>query len=482
MSADPPSDRRRGLILLAVGAVAFAGLLAFVRSRGNGRAEAPSTPARRSDSPNVVLVTIDTLRADHVGAYGYPLPTTPELDAFARTATLFESAVSPATNTNPAHASIFTGLLPRRHGNLDNFYRMEPGPPLLAEALAGRGYRTGAFVSGYALLRRFAALDRGFSTWDEEFDGRERRGKETVDRAIAWLGKGGDAPFFLFVHLFDPHGPYRAPSDARKIAETGKAEPVPLERIPEYQRLSEGKGTLLDLRSYRARYDSEIAYADGQLGRLLDALEAGGDLERSIVIVTADHGESLGERYHVLDHGASVYEEEIRVPLVVRFPGGRGAGRRHAPLVSTVDVTPTVLAAIGIPASGLDGSDLAAAAEKGIATHETVVSEARTIPFRYRNRTFPQRLDVSETIKGVRSEFGKLVTFPVKDGMLAEFFDLRADPGELHPSSDDSTPLAKPLVAKLNAHLESPLRKNPQVDPKTVAGAMQQFKSLGYLN
>ncbi len=324
------------------------GALALLALAGCGvpRTEEPrSAPAV---SPNVLLVTLDTVRADHVGCYGDRAAETPALDRLAREGVRFAWASSPVPLTLPAHSSLLSGLLPPHHGLRNNGAGSFPAETAtLATALAAAGYRTAAFVGAYVLDHRFG-LARGFSTYDDRMerdasggvpeDG-ERRGDAVVDRALAWLtanaeGEGGRAhPFFLWVHLYDAHAPYDPPSPYRE-------------------------------RHAGRPYDGEIAFADAQLGRLLAALDRAGLAASTVVAAAADHGEALGE-HGELTHGLLLYEPTLRVPLLLRAPG-RLAPRTVATPVSLVDLAPTLAALAGhplpaLPGARLDGRDLSAA-------------------------------------------------------------------------------------------------------------------------
>ncbi len=312
------------LALLALGAVAA---WFYVHSP-----ETPGGAPRDAGRTNVLLVTIDTLRADRTGGR-----LTPSLNALAARGTRFLNARSPVPLTLPAHASLMTGLLPPRHGvRMNGVHRLSPAVPTLATTLDAAGYQTGTIVGAYVLDRRFG-LARGFDTYDAEIPRREeiageleaeRRGDIVADRAIAWLkGRHPDAPFFLWMHLYDPHAPYEPPASWLE-------------------------------RAGGQRYDGEVAYADAQLGRVIDALQASGQADRTLVIVTGDHGESLGEHGEPT-HGLLVYEGAVRIPLVVAGPGVPRAERADA--ASLVDVLPTVLRLLGFqPAAAGDGRDLLA--------------------------------------------------------------------------------------------------------------------------
>jgi arylsulfatase A-like enzyme/Tfp pilus assembly protein PilF len=277
---------------------------------------------------NLLLVSIDTLRADHVGCYGYAGAQTPRLDGLAAGGLRFAQATTVVPLTLPAHSSLMTGTFPTWHGVRDNggFY-LGDDQLTLAELLREKGYRTGGFVGSFVLDRRWG-IAQGFDRYFDEFDLKkfeqaasmdliQRPGSEVVDHALAWLGQERDKPFFTWVHLYDPHAPYEAPEPYRS-------------RFP---------ATAI------GAYDAEIATADAQVGRLLDALDADGRLPETLVVVVGDHGEMLGE-HGEQTHGFFVYDAAVHVPLIVSGPGV--PVRTIADQVRIVDVMPTALALLGM--------------------------------------------------------------------------------------------------------------------------------------
>jgi arylsulfatase len=297
--------------------------------------------------PSVVLVTLDTTRVDHLSCYGYERRTTPRLDALAARAVVFERAWSTSSWTLPAHASLFTGVYPSRHGadydprggavlgdvielpvaQLMRAGKLPDDAVTLAELLAERGYATGAFAAGPWLHRSFGLL-QGFAHQDDAvhtFGGRPAA--EITAAALSWLeGLPPGAPYFLFANYFDPHAPYEP---VGRYAEFPRAaEPLAYD----YEAVMRGTRALdVDARAVlRDRYDAEIRDMDGALGALLHAVQARPGGDRTLIVVTADHGEALGEEGR-LGHGFWLSEELTRVPLIVRYPGDRDAGRRARP-------------------------------------------------------------------------------------------------------------------------------------------------------
>jgi choline-sulfatase len=287
--------------------------------------------------PNLVLVTLDTVRADHLGCYGDREAVTPWLDRLAGEGLRFANASSAVPLTLPSHTSLLTGLLPPHHGLRNNGVgALRPGTATLATLLAGAGYRTAAFVGAFVLDHRFG-LKAGFEVYDDEIERdpkagpvleAERPGREVVDRALAWLAKDDTRPFFLWVHLYDAHSPYTPP--------------------PAWAARHPGRP-----------YDGEVSTVDEQVGRILAELHRRGLDGRTAVAVAADHGEGLGE-HGELTHGLLLYEPTLHVPLLLRAPWGLKTRVVEAP-VSLVDVAPTLAGLLGHPfpkASPLDGRDL----------------------------------------------------------------------------------------------------------------------------
>ncbi len=326
--------------------VAILGLTAI--ACGAGSAGNPRT---------VLLITVDTLRADHVSAFGYSLPTTPCLDAVALRGARFSRCISQHPETGPSITSMHTSRYPRETGVRENGDLLDAEVPTLAERFQEAGYATGGFVSTYLLKPRACGLDRGFDQYDHEMtspnfghEDFERPASETVDRALAWFEEHEGRNRFLFVHLYDPHGPYD-PGDAiadRFRRDSGRP-PLAPEQIVRYQR-HDGS---LDPDDYFARYDGEIFRADREVGRLLQALP-----EDAIVAFTADHGEGLGESDYWFRHGSLLDEASLHVPLLFFGPGVREALTVNEP-VANLDVAPTLLDLAGLaPLPGARGRSL----------------------------------------------------------------------------------------------------------------------------
>ncbi|MDP8236633.1 MAG: sulfatase-like hydrolase/transferase [Candidatus Erginobacter occultus] len=295
----------------------------------------------RVDRTNLLLITLDTTRADHLGVYGYGRAQTPVLDSLAGRGTVFTRFFTNVPLTLPAHATILTGRLPPEHGLRVNASGQLPGQiPTLAEFFSGEDYRTGAFVAAFVLDRKFG-LNRGFEVYDdygvpdsdEIYDDsamyRYRRGNEVADAALAWLEEDDGRPFFCWVHFFDPHHPYYFP-------------PPP------------GEGV-------EGAYDREIAFMDSQVGRLLDFLRQRGLEEETVVIALGDHGEGLGDHGED-EHGLLLYSPVTRVPLIAALPRRESGPEKVETLLSTADLFPTVIELFGKkPPAGISGRSFAPA-------------------------------------------------------------------------------------------------------------------------
>jgi arylsulfatase A-like enzyme len=336
---------RGRILLLGTLAIALA-LCSGCRRAGDGVLHAAD-----GGRPNLLLITVDTLRADHLGSYGYALPTSPAIDRLARSGVTFANAYTPVPTTAPAVASLLTGLYVDAHQVRENEAELPAAAYTLGEALAASGYATAGFYGNGALANGFG---QGLETW-QPFGATWAAHDAAGGRlALAWLEQRR-APWFLWVHFMDPHGPYTSPPE--RSASFVYPETAALQRelprspnnwgfgvIPRYQAL---RG-LTRVGEYVRRYDGEIVGTDIQVGRLLDALERGGLLDSTLVVLTADHGESLGEDDYFFQHGKVLNEASLRVPLVMRHPALPRGARIEAP-VSLVDLLPTLTAMVGVP-------------------------------------------------------------------------------------------------------------------------------------
>lgn len=362
----PPMSRGAFLSLVVLG------LSPACSEDANPPGESPGGPMGPWKS--VILITIDTLRADRLGAYGYDKPTTPNLDALAATSARFERALVPTPRTTPSLASILTGRTPAAHKIRTLLgQRLEQDEITLAERFSDAGFATGAIVS-IPFFPNKMGFGQGFGEDFEDFDvGEDVRADKLTDHALSWIDAHKNEPFFLWLHYRDPHAPYYPPARFREKLDPGydgdlntfhywpvDDEGRPLPGTTEAQR-TEMKGKLKfgrelpsteTLRRAKALYDGEIAFTDEQVGRLITALDGHGLFDDTVLAVTADHGESLGEHDFWFDHGEFLYDDCLRVPLIVHAPSH--AGQRIAPRViqaqvGVIDIAPTLLHLFGLP-------------------------------------------------------------------------------------------------------------------------------------
>ena len=403
------------------------------------------------NAPHVVLVSIDTLRPDHLSIYDYERGTTPMLAEFDTEGVIFDEAIAAQTSTAPSHASMLTGLYPPAHGVRQNRSRLADGVPTLGEILGAAGYRTAGFVSGFTLNAAHTGLDRGFDLYDD-LEERERRAAATLRRVMVWLEEAaaGSEPLFLFVHFYDPHYSYNAPEPfASQYLKPGT--PHRREPVADLERLRAGDREPGELDEYIRRYDGEIAYADYAFAVLRKALRELRLWDDSIVIVVSDHGETLDERSWALDHGGRVTEEQIRIPLAIRLPGGRHGGHRVAAAAHHVDLLPTLLDLLGHPVpEGLHGRSLRPLIEgrEPDSPDRALLSYARALPER-----IPELPDLTRggAQVALRAPPYKLVAHPAKGGTLYRLFDLEADPGERNDLAAERPDLLASLTAQLKA-------------------------------
>ena len=431
-----------------------------------------------SDPPaNLVFISLDTVRRDHLSVYGYERATTPFLEALAAEGVRFEDAFAQATNTAPSHASMFTGLYPQTHGLIRNGYPMSTtGPTTLAEILGAEGFATAAFVSGYTLESAISGLDRGFEIYDDDFEENARDGSRTLEKAVAWLDSvDPDRRFFLFLHLFDAHGPYRPPTAYADLFRSDSAGD-PLRRIARYQRLHDDDGERISTANpYVDRYDALIRYQDDLVARLVDSI----DVERTVVVVTADHGETLSERYHSFDHGGRVFDEQIRIPLIVVSPGLDPAVVEGA--VETTDLLPTILELLDVEPSAeleIEGRDLSPLIAGRSPGKELVYSTAQATRWRYGDRGY--RLDEEQQIKTARTDSWKLIRYPGRTDEIFELYDLKNDPGETDNVADRYPEIRDRLRQDLEIWEQgwaTGIEPSRELDPEVE----ERLRALGYL-
>ena len=462
------ADRMAGRIrcIACAGWALLAVLVTLLPGCGRGRAEARS----------LLLVSVDTLRADHLSCYGYERQTSPRLDALAAEGRRFENVWSVMPTTLPSHAALFTSLYPRQTGARSNGMRVVPGVLTLAERLKQRGFSTGAFVSSVPLHPDFG-LDQGFDRYDFP-PGEERPGDATRARAVEWLREHAGGPFFCFVHLFDPHTWYTAPRAQRELFD------VPAGRLPPVFDFG-GTPEVFDAQVRRdsiAAYDAEIRFADEQLGILLDELGALGVDGETLVVFVSDHGETLDELIdaygYAFDHGEFLHRRELRVPLVLRVPEGLpGAGPGvHPEQVSTLDLLPTLLELLDVPAAQpLVGRSQVPLLEGRALPARPVFAERRLLT-RGERVSPPSRFLVGEELSVATARW-HLVRC---EGRPLELFDLAADPAQTRNvagSQPDAVARLQGLLdGWLGAYREARSAGESPVDP----ALLEALRSLGY--
>jgi choline-sulfatase len=408
--------------------------------------------------PNVILITLDTVRADRMGFLGSKRGLTPNLDTLARQSVVFTRAYSQVPLTAPSHATILTGTYPQFHQVNDFQVPLAPELPYAPQIMRTHGYHTAAFVGAIILdpSAKFApGFDRGFDTYDagfqkwhsgeDRYHTTERRGGEVVAHALAWLNQHPKGPFFMWVHLYDAHHPYDPPEPYKS-------------------------------KYARAPYDGEIAYTDSAVGKFLSQLRARGLYDGAVIAVMADHGEALGD--HGEDtHGIFLYDETIHVPLVIKLPGASSAGKRIESRVGLVDVLPTILQAVGVAIpQEVQGESLLGMIQP--VPTGSAAAIAATSPGRpaYAETDYPRRAYGWSALRALRTRKYLYIDAPRK-----ELYDQVADPKAGHDLSSASTAVTSTLAGQLDAFRQktSSSGEAPKsaVDPE----AQQKLAALGYV-
>jgi choline-sulfatase len=425
-------------------AVLLASLCSAVRATNP-----PSTP------PNIILITLDTTRADRMGFLGCSRGLTPNLDSLARQSLVFENAYAHVPLTTPSHATILTGTYPQFSHLSDLGSPISRDLPYLPDILRKHHYTTAAFVGSQVLDPASAAapgFDRGFDTYDAGFhsrrpgearyDSEERRAATVVSHALSWLSRHPARPVFIWVHLYDPHDPYDPPEPFKT-----KYAAVP--------------------------YDGEIAYVDSALGALFSALKLRGLYDRSVIAVVADHGEALGEHGEET-HGLFLYDETVHVPFLIKLPTGRARPSRVDRRVGLVDVSPTLLQAVGVEApSSMQGSSLLETFPGGGAKPDAA-QESDGSPS-YAETNYPRRAFGWSSLRAWRQ--GK---FLYVDAPRHELYDQDADPKALHNLAELSPALAGTMQAQLDAFRSKTTSDERAKQTKLSPQQAEQLQALGY--
>jgi arylsulfatase A-like enzyme len=422
-------------------------------------------PSAGQSPRNILLITVDTTRADYLSCYGSALLTTPNIDALASRGVRFDAATAVVPLTGPGHASMLTGLYPRDHGAIRNGVPVAEDIPTLATILSARGYTTAAFISGWTLRTQVIGLHRGFDHFDDSMTDRyhavndQRLGDQTADEAVAWLEEEREGPFFLWVHFFDPHEPFTdhkmelAPNPAARVAAPDK--------------------------DVLRRYSQEVAFADLQVGRVLAALEKSGAVDDTMILLTSDHGEAFGE-HGTKGHGRELYQTTQNVPLILVHPLV-GQDKVSDLPVSTLDVTPTLLDLLDFPP--VMESD-------GVALAQALVAPGSFAGRAIYQETFPgarkkfwglfgPKLTGDPTMVAVRRGGWKAIYNPKKD--ILELFDLSVDPAETTDLSSELTVRAgrfKPLLASHAQRAWRPAGTETALSDED----RKRLESLGYID
>lgn len=418
-----------------------------------------TTCARSGDErpTHVILVVVDTLRAQNLSLYGYERSTSPQLERFARDAVTYEMAISPGTWTVPAHGSLFTGLWPSFHGaervpgNRILATPINPRTRTLAEILQEHSFRTGAFIGNATYVTAALGFDRGFDTFETRLG--DNRAPHIATAALAWLARS-PKPAFVFMNILDPHEPYDPPPPF------GTRFPG---RNPDHgtyltEKVRAGEKVTPGMRAhFLSQYDGEIAFTDEALEQFFAGLHAAGQYDRALIIVTSDHGEFLGE-HGLAGHGNATYEPLLHVPLVVKFPGNRRGGERVERRVSTLGVFATILRNVAVP----------------------MPEGVQSVPLDDPHPVWLEEIDFSgaRVIVGYDDRW-KIVRSIDSGAARTSLWDLAADPDEAKPISDDAA--ASELRTRLDTFAALPRPSNAASPPVIDPERERELRALGYV-
>ncbi len=459
-----------------------------------------------TDKPNVVLIVMDTTRADHLSCYGYPKNTTPVLSALARESVIYRHAVSPSPWTLPAHASMFTGLYPIQHNaychpsneSKCQAYPLPPERQTVAERLSAQGYDTAAVLGNWSILHRSFGLDQGFWYYDDrprlainstvpntlsparwlsgawqllQGHGRpSRSASEVNDSALAWLNRPRTKPFFLMLNYLDPHQPYQSHPEFKDQLASAPSQPLIATKVAKPR-----SPIRPNLENDISRYDQELAFVDAQIGLLLDTLRAKGLYESSLIIVTSDHGEAFDEHGY-LGHSNTVYEEEVHVPLIVRYPHGSRQGV-VTNTTSLIDVAHLIMQATGYT---LLNHDALVQIDKEQNGHQ---KDQQALVFSQRFRWLPKTDPLyGPTTSAVYLSEGLKVILYETDKIKTRAYDLIADPLEQDDIADQQSNLVEQASSRLEAWFDK-LRTRQFVDSELTRNTQltENLKTLGYV-
>ena len=415
-------------LICLTGAIVIAGLIVYEK-------------VRRPKIRNVVLISMDTTRSDHLSCYGVYKNVTPNIDALAKEGVLYKNMYSPVPLTLPAHSSMLTGTHPPRHGVHDNLkYQLNDSNLTLAEILKNKGFATGAVISAFILDSRFG-LDQGFDDYDDEFEETldshisQRRGSESTEHAISWIDKNKDNPFFLFLHYYDPHAPYDPPEPFKsKIVHP---------------------------------YFAEIAYTDHCIGQVIDRLKTLGLYESTLIVVTADHGEMFGE-HDEQTHGYFIYNGNIKVPLIIKVPGIHEATTIED-FAGTVDIVPTICSLLGIDIpEHVQGKDLSPYYRQNRPPSDTE-------PSLYSESMLPTKYGGNSLLGLITGGYKYIQT------TRPELYDLINDPTESVNLLAGQSQRGRIMQDQLKQILEESVLEEIESSLELDTEAIKKLESLGYL-
>ncbi|MGC2151495.1 MAG: sulfatase-like hydrolase/transferase [Terriglobales bacterium] len=433
-------------------------LIVLLACAGAAATSKPAHPtsATRAKQPNVILITLDTTRADRMGFLGSDRGLTPNLDVLAKQSVVFTRAYAQVPLTTPSHATLLTGTYPQFNRVEDLGTPLAKELPYLPDLLHQRGYHTAAFIGAEILSLQLApGFDRGFDLYDGHFRQRapgqdryttvERRAEDVANRAMGWLSHHQDGPFFIWLHFYDPHDPYDPPEPFKSHFAS-------------------------------APYDGEIAYTDSVVGSVMEVLQRHGLFEDSVIAVAADHGEAFGEHGEER-HGIFLYDETIHVPLLLKLPGERFAGKRVEERVALADVAPSLLEAVGIAVpSAMQGRSLlplvSVSNSAGKSSPGKKASAERPI---YSETNYGDRTFGWAELRSWRDQKYLYVQAPKR-----ELYDQAADPGAVHNVADRSSAIADTLNAQLDSFRKR-TSNGQTAPPKLDPGQQEKLKALGYL-
>ena len=453
----------------------------------------PPTGPADPDIKHVILISIDTLRADRLGCYGHQFIKTPHIDQLAAEGVLFEQHVNAAPTTLNSHTCLMTGTYPHTHGAPRNGFILNDQNVMLAEVLKENGFTTAAFIGAYPLHSRFN-FAQGFDYYDEHFeiirgqaqvDQDQRIAARVTDSAVAWLEENRPRRMFLFVHYFDVHWPYAPPPPYDRLYRQddqpfgGSLMEIGMVRKALYQNRD---GMQWQCAALDALYCGEVTYTDTQIGRLFEVLRQGKLYDESLIVLTADHGEAMNEHWEIWDHGFSTYQTTISTPLIIRQPGGKLGGTRYPNLLSNIDVMPTILDRLGLGhPQRVEGVSFAPLLDgQEVPPRRPVFAEA-TKPFGPRYEDHPLWTNALKC-RAVCTPRYKFIYRPI--ALTEELFDLQADPQEqdnlLQRPNEEIMKRAGELSKLLQAWGKSakPLDSTRDDSKETV----RKLRALGYMD